>query len=65
MISIIRVPLASDEIAALQRMAKAECRLDYEQIRFALRNYLIASGALPGVTIFNPNSGNTPTGENS
>jgi hypothetical protein len=54
-LQIIRVPLSSDEVTALQRIAKDECRLDYEQVRFALREYLIKAGGLPKVTIFNPN----------
>ena len=60
MVNIIRVPLPPDELAALQSIAKAECRLDYEQMRFALREYLIKAGALPGAAIFNPIPSNLP-----
>jgi hypothetical protein len=61
-LNIIRVPLSKDEITALQNVAKIECRLDYEQIRFALRTYLIRAGALTDTEIFCPDAIVPPKG---
>jgi len=53
-IYLIRVPLTKEEINALQYISKIECRLDYEQIRFTLRAYLIRIGALPATKTLEP-----------
>jgi hypothetical protein len=41
------IPLLPEEMTALQKLAKKDCRLDYEQVRYVLRNYLIWTGELP------------------
>jgi len=43
------IPLTAEEMSALQKLAKKDCRLDYEQVRFILLNYLVWSGELPKV----------------
>jgi hypothetical protein len=43
----LTIPLTTEEMSALQNLAKKDCRLDYEQVRFVLRNYLVWAGELP------------------
>ena len=54
----INVPLADSELQALQRMAFEECRDVRGQLRYLVRQEAIRRGLLT-----NPDSDDTPTGD--